>query len=317
MSKFLPGAIVATALIGLANTTHAQLPTVSPVASPTPPKSQPQSPSTAPQISPKPSTLPQPSVSPTPATTKPAVATAPDLTLLGKVLGVFLKTDRAKTESEIVMTLKGNDTDLKVYVRSKTIAKTSGEFRSELTFAQPGQAPTATYTIVSNNNKVWIYRPDRRQYTQTTLAQFQAQPYSYLIGISSIFFLSVSEANRKDINAALAANPNFLTALSKEDLKDLQVSRQQFDGKESYVYSYNSKPDNWGFNSLVNPQTGMLQQIEFNSKVDDKSGSVNFTIDEKIITRTSSATIDKTIFKFSPPKGTKKVKSLDVDLTGH
>ncbi len=315
MSKFLLRTLVATVMLGLASTTHAQLPPASPVSSPIPPKSQPQSPLPSPQISPQPATSVQPSVSP-PATAQPAAATTPDLTLLGKVLGTFLKTNQAQTESEIVMTLKGKDTDMKVFARSKTIAKTSGEFRSELTFVQPGQRPTATYTIVSDNSKVWIYRPDRRQYTQTTMAKFQAQPYSYLIGISSIFFLSVSEANRQDINAALAANPSFLTALSKNDLKDLQGSRRQFDGKELYVYSYNSKPDSWGFNSLVSPQTGMLEQIEFNSRVDDKDGAINFTLNEKIINRNPQPVINNALFKFSPPKGTKKVKSLDIDLTG-
>jgi outer membrane lipoprotein-sorting protein len=300
MSKFLLRTIVATVLLGLTTTTQAQIPPASTVS---------PAPSTSPQLVPKPSTSPQPSVS-------PAATTAPDLALLGKVLGMFLQTDRAKTESEIVMTLKGKNTDMKVYVNSKTIAKTSGEFRSEITFAQPGQSPTASYTIVSDNSKVWIYRPDRRQYSQTTLAKFQAQPYSYLIGISSIFLLSVTEANRKDINAALAANPNFLTALPQSDIKDLQGSRRQFEGAELYVYSYNSKPDNWGFNSLVNPQTGMLKQIEFNSRVDDKDGVMNFTVNEKIITRNPQLVANNSLFKFFPPKGTKKVKSLDIDLTG-
>jgi outer membrane lipoprotein-sorting protein len=300
MSKFLLRTIVATALLGLASTSHAQLPPASPVT-PVPSKSP----------SPSPTTSPQPSVSP-----QPTAPTTPDLTLLGKVLGVFLQTDRAQTESEIVMTLKGKAADMKVYARTKTIAKTSGEFRSEVIFAQPGQSPTATYTIVSDNSKVWIYRPDRRQYTQTTLAKFQAQPYSYLIGISSIFFLSVSEANRKDINAALAASPNFLTSLPKSDLKDLQGGRRQLEGKELYVYSYTNQPDSWGFNSLVNPQTGTLEQIEFNSKVDDKDGIMNFTLNEKIVTRNPQPAVNNTLFKFSPPKGTKKVKSLDIDLTG-
>jgi outer membrane lipoprotein-sorting protein len=307
MFKFLLGTIVAIAPIVVAHSIHAQLPPASPV-SPTPTQSQPQ---------PQPTVSPQPAVSPPPVTSpQPAATTEPDLTLLGKVLGAFLQTNQARTESQIVMKLQSKDGEVEIYARSKTVAKTSGEFRSELTFAQPGQPPTASYTIVSDSRKVWIYRPDRRQYTQTTAAKFQAQPYSYLVGLSSIFFLSVSESNRKDINAALAVSPGFLSGLSKEQLKDLQGSRRQVEGQELYAYSYENKTENWSFNSFVNPQTGILKQIEFTGKLDAKDGGGNFTLTEKIIDRNSQPAIGKNIFKFSPPKGTKKVKSLDIDLIG-
>jgi outer membrane lipoprotein-sorting protein len=307
MFKFLLGTLVMTAPIVVAHTLHAQLPPAVPdTSTPSPSQPQPQ-----PSVSPQPSVAPQPSTAPQPAT-----STEPDLTLLGKVLGAFLRTNKARTESQIVMKLQGKDGDVEIYARSKTVAKTSGEFRSELTFAQPGQPPTASYTIVSNGSKVWIYRPDRRQYSQTTAAKFQAQPYSYLVGLSTIFFLSVTEANRRDINAALAVSPSFLTSLPKEQMKDLQGSMRQVDGEELYAYSYENKTENWSFNSLVNPQTGIIKQIEFTGKLDAKDGGTNFTLTEKIIERNSQPTIANSLFKFSPPKGTKKVKSVDIDLIG-
>lgn len=296
-----------TAPIVVAHTLHAQLPPAVPNTS-TPSPSEPQ---------PQPSVSPQPSVAPPPATApQPATSTEPDLTLLGKVLGAFLQTNKARTESQLVMKLQAKDGDVEIYARSKTVAKTSGEFRSELTFAQPGQPPTASYTIVSNGSKVWIYRPDRRQYSQTTLAKFQAQPYSYLVGLSTIFFLSVTESNRRDINSALAVSPSFLTSLPKEQIKDLQGSRRQVEGQELYAYSYINKSENWSFNGLVNPQTGILKQIEFTGKLDAKDGGGEFTLTEKIIDRNSQPQIANSLFKFSPPKGTKKVKSLDIDLIG-
>ncbi|AFY96429.1 LolA family protein [Chamaesiphon minutus] len=307
MFKFLLGTLILTAPMVVTHTLQAQLPPATPDSS-TPPSSQPQ---------PKPSVSPQPSVAPQPSTAPlPTTATEPDLTLLGKVLGAFLQTNKARTESQIVMKLQGKDGDVEIYARSKTVAKTSGEFRSELTFAQPGQPPTASYTIVSNGSKVWIYRPDRRQYAQTTLAKFQAQPYSYLVGLSTIFFLSVTESNRREINAALAVSPSFLTSLPKEQIKDLQGSRRQLEGQELYAYSYENKTENWSFNSLVNPQTGIIRQIEFTGKLDAKDGGTNFTLTEKIIDRNSQPTIANSLFKFSPPKGSKKVKSLDIDLIG-
>ena len=295
MFKLLLGTLLATAPIGLASAAQAQLPPAAP--SPIPSQSQPQP------------------TAPTPSQSQPA-ATAPDLTLLGKVLGAFLKTNRVSTESQIVVTVPDKGVDLKIYARSKTIAQSSGEFRSIVTFVQPGQPPTATYTIVSDNRRVWIYRPDRRQYSQTTMAKFQAQPYSYLVGISSIFFLTLTEPARREINAALAYSPNFLAALPERDLKDLQGSKRQVEGQDLYVYSYTNKLANWTFNSFVQPQTGILKQVEFTGTLDAKNGGSNFTLTEKIIDRAPQPTVNSSIFKFSPPKGTKKVQSLAIDLTG-
>ena len=303
MFKLLLGTLLAPATIGWASATQAQLPPASP--SPIPSQSPPQ---------------PLPTASPTPSQSQPPspqpAATAPDLTLLGKVLGAFLKTNRVSTESQIVMTVPYKGVDFKIYVRSKTIAQSSGEFRSEITFAPPGQPPTATYTIVSDRRRVWIYRPDRRQYSQTTVAKFQAQPYSYLVGMSSIFFLTLTEPARREINAALAYSPNFLAALPERDLKDLQGSKRQVEGQELYVYSYTNKLENWTFNSFVQPQTGILKQVEFTGTLDAKNGGSNFTLTEKIIDRAPQPTVNSSIFKFLPPKGTKKVQSLAIDLTG-
>mgnify|MGYP000008066010 FL=1 len=301
MFKLLLGTLLTTAPIGWASATQAQLPPASP--SPIPSQSQ-----------------PQPTASPTPSQSQPPspqpAATAPDLTLLGKVLGAFLKTNRVSTESQIVMTVPDKGVDLKIYAQTKTIAQSSGEFRSEITFAQPGQPPTATYTIVSDNRRVWIYRSDRRQYSQTTVAKFQAQPYSYLVGISSIFFVTLTEPARRELNAALASSPNFLADLPERDIKDLQGSKRQVEGQELYVYSYTNKLGNWTFNSFVQPQTGILKQVEFIGKLDAKDGGTNFTIAEKIIDRHPQPTVNSSIFKFLPPKGTKKVQSLSIDLTG-
>lgn len=301
MFKLLLGTLLTTAPIGWASATQAQLPPASP--SPIPSQSQ-----------------PQPTASPTPSQSQPPspqpAATAPDLTLLGKVLGAFLKTNRVSTESQIVMTVPDKGVDLKIYAQTKTIAQSSGEFRSEITFAQPGQPPTATYTIVSDNRRVWIYRSDRRQYSQTTVAKFQAQPYSYLVGISSIFFVTLTEPARRELNAALVSSPNFLADLPERDIKDLQGSKRQVEGQELYVYSYTNKLGNWTFNSFVQPQTGILKQVEFIGKLDAKDGGTNFTIAEKIIDRHPQPTVNSSIFKFLPPKGTKKVQSLSIDLTG-
>lgn len=295
MSKFLSGIILTTLLVGWTSITHAQVP----AASPTTPPAQPR-----PSIAP--SSQPQPTLSPTPK------STTPDLILLGKVISTFWQTNRAQTASQIVMNLRDGSADLKVYATVNTIVQTGNKFRTELIFAQPGAKPTATYTIVCDGQKVWIYRPDKRQYAQTTFPEFQAQPYSFLVGAASIFFLSIPEADRQEIITALATDRQFLTMLPKQQIKDLQGGQRQLDGQNSYVYSYENKQENWNFNGFIQPQTGILKQIELTGK----TGRMNFTLAEKIISRNTQPTLDRQIFRFSPPKGVKKVKSLPIDLLG-
>ncbi len=295
MSKFLSGIIVATVLLGWTSITHAQIPTVSPTTPPAKP---------TPSISPIRQSPPPPSTTPT--------ATTPDLLLLGKVISTFWQTNRAQTDSQIVMNLRDRSADLQIHATVKTTVQTGNKFRTDLIFAQPGAKPTATYTIVCDGEKVWIYRPDKRQYAQTTFAKFQAESYSFLIGAASIFFLSIPEADRQEIISALAADRNFLTMLSREQLKDLQGSQRQLEGQDSYVYSYEDKKENWRFNGFIQPQTGILKRIELDGKTD----GMNFTLAEKIINRNTQPTLDRQTFRFSPPKGVQKVKSLPIDLLG-
>jgi outer membrane lipoprotein-sorting protein len=295
MFKLLVGIAVTTGFVNLTNIGQAQVPSTAPKVTP---QSQPNSTTPLRPASPQPSTTP--------------TLTTPDLTLLGKVVGTFWQTNCARTESQLVMNVRDKSADIQVYATIKTLAQTGNKFRTELAFAQPGSAPTATYTIVSNGKQVWIYRPDKRQYSQTTFPKFQAESYSFLIGASSIFFLSLSEPDRQEAIAALATDRNFLAVLPKEQIKDLQGSQRQLNGENIYVYSYENKQESWGFNGFVQPQTGILKQIELTGKTD----GINFSVVEKIVNRTTQIAPDSKSFRFSPPKGVKKVKSLPIDLFG-
>jgi outer membrane lipoprotein-sorting protein len=290
MSKLLLGIAVAALLIGSTSIVQSQVLPNAPT------------PSQSPKVQPlEPQTLP---TTPTP--------TNPDLTLLGKVIGLFWQTNRAQTESQIVMNLQDKSIDVKVYATVKTIAQTGNKFRTELKFAQPGSTPTATYTIVCDGQKVWTYRPDKRQYAQTTFSKFQSESYSFLIGTASIFFLSIPEVDRQEIIQALVKDRNFLTMLPPEQIKDLQGEQRQLDGKDSYVYSYEDKKENWNFNGFFQPQTGTIEKIELVGK----TAGMNFTLTEKILSRNTKPSIDSKMFRFSPPKGVRKVKSLPIDLLG-
>lgn len=279
MFKLLSGIAIATLLIGLTPTSHAQLPPASPTATP---QAQPAQ--------------------------QPLPANAPDLELLSKALGVFWKTDRAETESQMTIDAKSDGVTVKMYARIKTIAQTGNKFATQLIFTSPEGKITATYQIVSNGKKVWIYRPDRRQYTETTTANFNNGADSFWIGTSSFLFMTIDEADRQETMNNLARN-NILTTLLKGQTADLQGSKRKIEGEELYNYSYENKTENWVFNGAVQPQTAAIKQIE----IAGKSNEITFAIADKIISRNSNPTILKKTFRFSPPKGVKKVKSLEID----
>ncbi len=295
MFKLLSGIALSATLIGLTPTSHAQQPPASPTASPQ------AQPAQKPPASPTPIPPAQPAQQPSPATT-------PDLELLSKALGVFWKTDRAETESQMTIDAGSDGVKVKMYARIKTIAQTGNKFATQLIFTSPEGKVTATYQIVSNGKKVWIYRPERRQYAEISTANFNSGSDSFWIGTSSFLFMSINEADRRETISNLAGN-NILTTILKGQTGDLQGSKRQFEGEELYNYSYENKTENWTFNSSVQPQTAALKQIE----IAGKSNGVTFAIADKIISRNSNPTIFRKTFRFSPPKGVKKVKSLEID----
>jgi outer membrane lipoprotein-sorting protein len=281
MSKLLSGIAIASLLIGLTGTTQAQVPP----ASPTPtPQSQP--------------------VIPVPPT-----ATTPDLSLLSKAVSVFWQTDRVETKSQMTIDVAADGTKIKMYAQIETLVQTGNKFVTKLTFTSPGESTKSTYKIISNGKKVWIYRPDRRQYMETTFAKFNDSSDSFWIGTSSFLFTSLNEDDRQKMLGTIGSDVNIFATVFKGQTGDLQGRKQQVDGEELYNYSYENKSDNWIFNGLIHPQTGMLKQIE----IAGKTQGMNFSIADKIISRNTQPSISNKTFRFSPAKGVKKVKSLEID----
>ncbi len=282
MQKFLVNTIVTTLLGSLSGNTLAQLP---------------------------------PTSTPTPATSDPISSTAPDLKLLNQAVGLFWQGNRARTESQIVLTIQGKTAafnSVTINATVKSIAQTGDLFRSELTISRSGNPTKNIYTIVSNGRDVWLYRPDKGRYSQLKLSEFKSQFYSPLIGLTSIFFVSMSEKDRQKLITDLASNPNYFKLLTAEEIKNIQGITRQVDGKNLYVYYYSNPKVNTNFVGFVRPDTGKLQQVEF---VSDSEFAV-VKIVEKIIDRTTTTTVESPdrLFKFSPPQGTKKVDSISTEL---
>jgi outer membrane lipoprotein-sorting protein len=281
MSKFLSAIAISTILVSLASHVHAQAPTAPPATTPTP------------------------SATPT--------ATTPELKLLGKAIGLFWQGNRARTESQIVMTFqrKGTKTSpVQINASVKTISQTEDRFRSELTISRAGSPATITYSIVCDGQTVWMYRPDKRQYSQSTFAEFKPQPYSLLVGLSTVFFVSIPEPDRKAIISDLATGGDPFRSIPTAQLKNLQGNIRQVDGENLRVYTFDNPAEKSSFSGFVQPETGFLKQVEFVSNIAD----ADIKIVEKISTHTTTTDPSTKPFKFSPPPGVKKVQSVATDL---
>jgi outer membrane lipoprotein-sorting protein len=282
MSKILSAIAISTMLVSLTSNVHAQkTPTAPPANNPTP------------------------SATPT--------ATTPELKLLGKAIGLFWQGNRARTESQIVMTFQRKGTKaspVQINASVKTIAQTEDRFRSELTISRSGSPATITYSIVCDGQTVWMYRPDKRQYSQSTFAEFKPQPYSLLVGLSTVFFVSMPEPGRKAIISDLAAGADPFKSIPASQLNNLQGTIRQVDGQNLRVYSFDNAAEKSSFSGLVQPETGILKQVEFVSNV----AEADIKIVEKISTHTTTTDASTKTFKFSPPPGAKKVQSVATDL---
>lgn len=242
-------------------------------------------------------------ISPLPA------ATTPDLTLLSRVAGVFWQRDRYETESQMLMAGRSGGGDVKMSAQIKTIAQTGDKFLAQLTFAPPGVRANANYIITSNGRKVWIYRPDRRQYTETTLPQFKSSSNSFWIGASSFFFISITEAQRLEILSSLGTERDFIKFIPQSQLSVLTGAERQIDGLNLYTYSAPIKERNMQASFSVYPENGMVQRFEFTGKTQ----GINISFIEKVVNRTPQVNISQKTFTFVPPKGVKKVKVLEID----
>jgi outer membrane lipoprotein-sorting protein len=287
MSKLCPGiirTIITTALVAITSAAHAQ--PAPPVVSPAP----------------APSTKPQ-----TPAVIVPTTAPAKqDLKLLSKAAGIFWQTDRSETESKVLLRGTKDGITINSTMQLKTIVQTGGKFRSQLTIALIGSTVKATYVIVSNGRDVWIHRPDRNEYTKTTVTAFDDN--RIFIGISSFMFLSVNEKNRQELITSLGTDQDLILNLNLPKQNNLQLKIRQIDGMNLSAYSFDmgkAKAD-----VFLSPENANLHKVEFSSQ----ETSLDMLFSETIINRNSQVNITDRTFTFTPPKGTKKVKSIKIEL---
>jgi outer membrane lipoprotein-sorting protein len=253
--------------------------------------------------------LPPGSTTPTPESPASSTSTplkATDLPSIEKAVGKFWQTDRSETESQIEINSSDEKGKTKDLVSVKTIAQVGRKFRSELTINRVGQTSKTKYTIVSDSKKVWIYRSDLRQYAEIGIEDFGREPSASIVGLSSFLFSSIDEDERRNLIADILGKPSQMISL--ENLKLLQLRQQQIHRRDLSMYTYGDDDSlELKIIGFVYPQTATLERTEI--KFGDRE---KYEFVEKIVKRNSYVIIGSETFTFSPPKGVKKVNSLQI-----
>lgn len=232
-------------------------------------------------------------------------ATEPlNLSLLAQTVTNLLKSDRTQTDSqtEIAFGLEAPP-QASFYIKSKIITQSERKFRAEITYPVPGKD-----LVIGDGKQVWIYRSDLKQYAVTSYQDFIDSGNLIFIGISSFALLNVPEQDRKVAVNGNLSDKNILSYLGLASNSKLKGEKRTLDGQSVYVYEYKDLKDGSTLSAFVNPETATLKQVQSAGK----TGELNIIITQKILSTTPNPTIKANTFLFSPPKGTKRVKTLSI-----
>ncbi|WP_242044979.1 hypothetical protein [Anabaena azotica] len=155
---------------------------------------------------------------------------------------------------------------------------------------------------------MWTYRPDLKQYAVTSYQAFKKANDWVLIGVSSFTLLDFPEEDRKAVVSGNLSDTNILGYLGLASNNEIKGDKRTIDGQPIYVYDYKDPKDGFTLSAFVNPETAILKQVQLAGKTDD----LDILLTEKILSKTPNPTINNNTFRFSPPKGTKRVKKLSI-----
>ena len=229
-----------------------------------------------------------------------------DSQLLKKAVLTFYQSNRIQSKSKMTFDFNASGIKGQINVNMTTIVETGGKFNSQVIFANPQSAPIK-FNIISNGQKVWIYRPDKRVYRQTSIAKFDKE--RFWVGISAAFFSMIAEKDRLNLidGADSTFDSNLSAMLKAPQIKDFKGERVLVEDRSLYAFS-SLFLGNYKFTGIVQPDTGVLAQLEMSGMSDD----MNILVKERIDSWKSIASIDKKTFTFSPPKGVRQVKTLSI-----
>ena len=254
-----------------------------------------------------------------PATTQDAPAVAAsgvDLALMRKAFAVF-DAPTLQTETTFVLDAKGGGVSFTARVQLNVVAKRAAgkKFRANVALVSPeGLATTgAKYVVVSDGAQVFTHRPGANQYSAALRKSWDAGDDD--LPVLGLFASTYLDGFLSGFNALLASadDKTILDAFRQQGLK-LSGEKTGQNGVEGYVFTLDfGKTAGAGptYRLFVEPATGALKQLELKTR--EKNLDVTITETVARVSATPGGVTAAT-FAFAPPAGTKKVKTLVVEV---
>lgn len=231
-----------------------------------------------------------------------------DVSLLVKAITAFLQSDRYQTQSEINFKVGTKGVDVGLKLKTNTLAQSGNKFRSEISILDSTEATKPGNLVVSNGKQVWVYRADLKQYAVTSYKDFYDSGQWIFVSIGALSFLELPEAERQAIAEGNLSDKDALESLGLASKGLIKGERRTVDGESFYIYNYIDPKEGFTLSGFVEPETANLKQIQVVGKTD----GLDIQYTEKILARTANPVISPATFQFTPPPGTKKVKSLSI-----
>ncbi len=233
-------------------------------------------------------------------------ASKPDLTLLTTAAANFFKGEVLQTESSTEIVGTGQGTNIKVRFQSKTIVQSPNRFRSEITLLSSGKARSTI--VVSDGQRVSIYRSDLNQSLTMSYSQFDRRDDSYGIGMSSVLYLIMAPELKPLAAQGALTDKTVQTQLRAMTPANLSGEARSINHQNLYVYNYGDRQKNFSYEAAIDPSTATLKQLQIKGSTE----GMNITITETINRRSSLSTINADSFRFTPPRTAKAVKTLEI-----
>lgn len=243
-------------------------------------------------------------------TPAPAATTAtPNLSLLVKALSALRQSATARLEAQTQMTISVEGTPFTLREQIKLVARRPNRFRADIALVRPDGTPTAKYVVVSDGVKVWTHRPGTKQYSVTSIAEFDKSGDDFSIRgqFGSLFFnrdlLDGVSAMTSD-NSAL-----ILQEMGKTGVKISDVGREVLEGAPFSVYSLLVEKAGVTTRFFLDAATAQVRRMETTLK--EKEGVV--IMRETVTRQDLGPTVPATTFRFVPPKGHVRVKAVTIE----
>lgn len=221
-----------------------------------------------------------------------------DTALYKKALGSIRSSKGLKIESDLSMTVEGTGLKLTINENLKIAGRVPNLYRADLAVRPPTQVAPIRFAVIGDGKKIFIHRPGTKQYAvrpaRGTGDTDDTDPFETGLYFG---FLVLSPGGEMANLDALRLGGGSVT-----------VASEAVGGKDCRVFAISPTDNSFKIRIFINPGTTLVEQIEMEAK----DGGNNILVKERITKQSLSAALSPTLFRFTPPTGTKKVPKLSV-----